>query len=137
MQYPINVSCQCGQVSYTLKAPPKMVAACHCKECQKLATAPFSVTAMVAEQDIEFTGELAEWGRMSDSGNRNHAKFCTGCGNRIYHFNPDDPSMLKLKLKPVDADPEGIFEPTVHVWVKEKVSWYQIPENVKVFEAQP
>ncbi|WP_260260431.1 GFA family protein [Vibrio intestinalis] len=137
MQYPINASCQCGQVSYQLKAAPKMVAACHCKECQKLATAPFSVTAVVDEQDIDFTGELAEWGRPTDSGNRNHAKFCTGCGIRIYHFNPDDPSMIKLKLKPTDEALQPLFEPTVHVWVKEKVSWYQIPDNVKVFQEQP
>ncbi|GAB2644975.1 GFA family protein [Vibrio panuliri] len=137
MSYPIKASCQCGQVSYQLKAAPQMVVACHCKECQKLATAPFSVTAMVRASDIDFSGELAEWSRKADSGNINSAKFCPRCGNRVLHYNPAEPDMIKLKLKPVHYQEDGIFEPKVHVWVKEKVSWYVIPEGVKTFEEQP
>ena len=137
MEYPIKGACQCGQVTYDLKAAPKKVVACHCTECQKLATAPFSVTAMVNASDIDFQGELKEWGRNSDSGNRSHAKFCPNCGNRIYHFNPDDLSIIKLKLKPIHLDNDPLFEPTAHFWVSEKQSWYPIPEGVAVFDKQP
>lgn len=137
MEFPIKGSCQCGQLTYKLFEKPKMVLACHCTECQKLATSPFSVTAIVASSAIEFTGELKEWSRSADSGNTNTAKFCPGCGNRIYHFNPDDSDTIKLKLKPVNLTESDIFEPTAHVWVCEKLSWYQIPEGVKVFEQQP
>lgn len=137
MEFQIKGSCQCGQLTYKLFEKPKMVLACHCTECQKLATSPFSVTAIVASSAIEFTGELKEWSRSADSGNTNTAKFCPGCGNRIYHFNPDDSDTIKLKLKPVNLTESDIFEPTAHVWVCEKLSWYQIPEGVKVFEQQP
>lgn len=137
MDYPIEGACQCGQVTYQLKAEPKMVLACHCKECQKLSTGPFSVTAIVGSNDIEFQGELNEWGRLADSGNRNHAAFCSGCGNRVYHYNPDDQSTIKLKLKPVGLMHDEIFQPTAHVWVSEKVSWVDIPQGVKVFDKQP
>ncbi|MBU3823851.1 MAG: GFA family protein [Candidatus Oceanisphaera merdipullorum] len=114
-----------------------MVLACHCKECQKLATSPFSVTAIVDSSQIEFSGQLKEWRRLADSGNRNYAMFCTDCGNRIYHFNPDEDSTVKLKLKPVNLTDARVFEPQTHVWVSEKVSWYQIPDGVKVFLKQP
>lgn len=137
MGYQVEGSCQCGQLTYTLREKPKMVIACHCQECQKLATAPFSVTALVSADAIEFRGELKEWSRSSDSGNTNGAKFCPGCGNRVYHFNPDDLSILKLKLKPVGLDDQTLFEPTAHVWVSEKQEWYTIPDGVKVFEKQP
>jgi hypothetical protein len=137
MKFPINASCQCGQVSYKLHKAPKVVLACHCTECQKLATSPFSVTAVIEKDTIEFSGEMGEWTRLADSGNKNHARFCTGCGNRIYHFNPDDSSTLKLKLKPVNLEDSEIFEPTMHVWVSEKLSWYQIPEGVDVVQGQP
>ncbi len=137
MQYPIDGSCQCGQVTYKLTEPPKMVLACHCTECQKLSTSPFSVTAIIDTNAIEFSGELKEWSRSADSGNKNSAKFCPRCGNRVYHFNPDDQSTVKLKLKPVNMTDASIFEPTAHVWVSEKLSWYDIPEGVKVFDKQP
>lgn len=67
-----------------------------------------------------------------------NAKFCPGCGNRVYHYNPDDLSTIKLKLKPVDLkeQQEKLFEPSAHVWVSTKLSWYEIPAGVKVFEKQ-
>lgn len=137
MEYPLAGSCQCGQVTYRLHEPPKVVLACHCRECQKLSTAPFSVTAFVAAGAIEFNGELKEWSRLADSGNRNHAKFCPGCGNRVYHFNPADPGTIKLKLKPVGVEVDPLFEPTMHIWVSEKQDWFTLPEGVEVFDFQP
>lgn len=137
MEFPVKGACQCGQVSYELYQAPKIVIACHCVECQKLSTGPFSVTAMVSAEDITFTGELSEWQRMADSGNKNSAKFCPSCGNRIYHYNPDDAAILKLKLKPVNLEDDSLFEPTAHVWVDSKVGWYDIPEGVKCFPANP
>jgi len=137
MKLPIEGACQCGKVTYTLHQKPKMVFACHCTECQKLATGPFSVTAVVDADAIEFHGEMGEWSRIADSGNTNIARFCKSCGNRIYHFNPDDDATVKLKLKPVDLDDDTIFEPQAHIWVSEKLRWFQIPEDIKTFAQQP
>ena len=114
-----------------------MVLACHCTECQKLSTSPFSVTAVIASSAIEFTGELKEWSRSTDSGNQNIAKFCPTCGNRVYHYNPNEPDKIKLKLKPVNLIDSELFKPSAHVWVGEKLAWYQIPEGVKTFDKQP
>ncbi len=137
MKFPIDGSCQCGQLTYKLFAKPIMVLACHCTECQKLSTSPFSVTALINSNDIEFTGELKEWSRDADSGNKNNAAFCPHCGNRVYHYNPADTDIIKLKLKPVNLLKPELFEPSAHVWVCEKLSWYQIPDGMKVFEKQP
>lgn len=137
MKFPIEASCQCGQVSYKLYERPNMVLACHCTECQKLSTSPFSITAVVPAKAIEFTGELKEWSRAADSGNKNTAKFCVNCGNRIYHYNPNSADIIKLKLKPVNLADATIFEPSAHVWTCEKLSWYQIPKEMKVFATQP
>jgi hypothetical protein len=134
-RYPVHGSCQCGNVTYELREPPLMVVACHCKQCQKLSTSAFSITAVVNAGAIEFHGEMKEWSRTADSGNINGAKFCPVCGNRMYHFNPDEPD--KIKLKPSNLDDASVMEPTVHVWVSEKQPWFQIPDNVKVFDKQP
>jgi hypothetical protein len=137
MDFPISASCQCGQVSYILRQPPKAVLACHCQECQKLSTSPFSVTAMVAADTIEFDGDMHEWERQAESGNRNICRFCPTCGNRIYHVNPDAPDTVKLKLKPVGLDDFSVFSPSAHIWVAEKQDWYEIPEGVAVHQQQP
>jgi len=40
-----------------------------------LSTSPFSVTTMVDAGAIEFDGEMLEWERLTDSGNRNVCRF--------------------------------------------------------------
>ncbi|TCS42038.1 GFA family protein [Reinekea marinisedimentorum] len=137
MSYPVEGSCQCGQVTFKIHEAPKMVIACHCKECQKLATAPYSVTAVIDYDKIEFSGELKEWSRPADSGNTSTAAFCPDCGNRLYHYNPADKATLKLKLKPVGLKDDAFYKPTVHVWTDEKQNWVEIPEGVKTFAKQP
>lgn len=134
MTYPIEGSCQCGNVRYRLLEPPQKIIACHCKECQKLSTSAFSITALVSTDAVEFEGNMVEWSRMADSGNVNAAKFCPTCGNRIYHFNPEDPDTIKLK--PANLSDTSIINPTVHIWVSQKQDWYAIPEGVTVFETQ-
>ncbi|WP_281212942.1 GFA family protein [Shewanella insulae] len=135
MEYPVKGTCQCGGVTYELHSAPLMVVACHCKECQKLSTSAFSITAVVNADSIEFQGEMVEWSRVADSGNVNGAKFCPTCGNRIYHFDPKDPS--KIKLKPSNLSDTSLIVPTAHVWVSEKQSWFTIPEGVAVYDKQP
>lgn len=135
MAYPISGSCQCGGVTYQLLAAPKMVIACHCKECQKLSTSAFSITAMVNAADLEIQGELKDWSRLAESGNTAAAKFCPTCGNRIYHYDPANPTAIKLK--PSNLSDTSIIQPSAHVWVSEKQDWFQIPDGVKVFEKQP
>ncbi|KXO09565.1 Gfa-like protein [Moritella sp. JT01] len=112
-----------------------MVAACHCKECQKLSTSAFSITAIVNTDSVKFKGAMKDWNRVADSGEVNGAKFCPSCGNRIYHFNPNEPD--KLKLKPSNLSDTRIIKPTIHVWVSEKQEWFEIPEGVKTFNKQP
>ena len=134
-KYPIQGSCQCGQLTYQLLEAPLMVIVCHCKECQKLSTSAFSITAVVKTNAVKFEGKLKDWSRLADSGNTNAAKFCPDCGNRIYHYNPAEPD--KIKLKPSNLSDTSIIQPTAHVWVSEKQDWVQIPDHIKQYDKQP
>jgi hypothetical protein len=135
IQYPIKGSCQCGEVTYELLEAPLMVVACHCKACQKLSTSAFSITAMVKTDSVKFNGVMKDWRRKADSGNISAAKFCPSCGNRIYHYDPNEPD--KLKLKPSTLSDTRVINPSAHVWISEKQDWFKIPEGVKTFEYQP
>ncbi|MGO2418197.1 MULTISPECIES: GFA family protein [Vibrio] len=139
MNYPVFGECQCGKIKFSLKAAPKMVIACHCKECQKLSTSAFSITAIVQQDDIDIDidieGELHETSRIADSGNTNIGKFCSGCGNRIYQLNPAEPTVIKFKAISSLSDTKMVV-PTTHVWTSEKQSWVTIPEGVQQFEKQ-
>lgn len=133
--YPVKGQCQCGSVSFLLKAPPKMVIACHCKECQKLSTSAFSITCIIDAEAIEISGELKETSRVAESGNVNLGKFCPNCGNRIYQINPEAPEVIKFKAAG-GLDNTSMIVPTTHVWTSEKQSWVIIPPDVQQFTKQ-
>ncbi len=137
MKRPIDATCQCGQVSYRLYKAPKLVVACHCTECQKLSTSPFSISAIVDRTTIEFTGSMKQWQRVTDSGKENYAKFCPTCGNRIYHYNPQQSDIIRLKLKPINLEDDTLFQPSVHVWTCEKLTWYELKKGITSFAQQP
>lgn len=42
-----------------------------------------------------------------------------------------------MKLKPTNLEDDTLFEPTAHVWVSEKPSWYRIPDGVQIYDKQP
>ena len=75
VEYPISGACQCGGVTYQLLEPPLLIAACHCRECQKLSTSAFSITAVVKASSVKFQREMSDWSRGSDNGNISAAKF--------------------------------------------------------------
>lgn len=135
VNYPVKGQCQCGQVTFSLKAEPKVVIACHCKECQKLSTSAFSITCVVDAENIEIKGDLKQTHRIATSGNDNVGHFCAGCGNRIFQVNPDSPDMIKFKAAS-SLDDTRMIVPTLHVWTSEKQDWVVLPDNVQQFEKQ-
>ncbi|TVO35795.1 GFA family protein [Vibrio algivorus] len=135
VSYPVKGQCQCGSVNFILKAAPKAIIACHCKECQKLSTSAFSITCVVDAKDIDVQGELKQTSRLADSGNENVGYFCSGCGNRIYQLNPAAPELIKFKAA-ASLDNTRMIVPAMHVWTSEKQDWVVIPDGVQQFEKQ-
>jgi len=135
IEYPIDGACQCGQIRYKVHALPLWVGVCHCTECQKLSASAFSIKLVLSSSALEVSGEEAHWERLSNNGNRNIAHFCPTCGNRIYHSNPDEPDIVRLKGGTLPDT--RIVKPTAHIWTSEKQDWVVIPDDVDQFETQP
>ena len=128
---PITGSCQCGQVRYRASERPRASLACHCRECQKLSASAFSTVLVFRAGAVVFEGTLATWERTSESGRRNVAHFCPTCGNRIYHFDPDMPGVVRVKSGTLDSAP--IPAPQVNQWVYRKPEWVLLDREVPVW----
>lgn len=77
---------------------------------------------------------LKQFERAGHGGTRNVAHFCPGCGNRIYHENPEQPDILRLKTGTLDS--QDVVQPLMHIWAGRKPAWLQLPEGGLVFETQ-
>jgi hypothetical protein len=136
MKIPFTGTCQCGAVRYKVTQEPIVTVACHCQDCQKLSASAFSISMLLPPDSFHLLqGELSVFERPAELGGTATCYFCPGCGNRIYHDNPERPGLFRLK--PGGLDDTSQIVPQAHVWTSRAQPWFEFPADVPTFETQP
>ena len=63
------------------------------------------------------------------------AKFCPGCGTRIYHKPEWRKGMLSVRAGTLDDT--SMLKPDVHIWTSSRQPWITIPDDVEAHEKNP
>src|SRR4051812_45126931 len=82
--YPKTAACACGALTVTVTAPPQMVHACACGECQRGTGSAFSYSAFFPQSAVNIRGEHKVWRRSSDAGRWSESSFCPTCGVTVF-----------------------------------------------------
>lgn len=131
----LDGGCSCGFVRYTLTAPPLIVHACHCRECQRITGSAFVVNIWLEREFIELkSGELKSQRLPTGSGKSQDVSFCGRCGAHVwskYYASPGDTVMVRVGT----LDDPGAVKPDVHIFTRSKLPWVVIPDGVPSFEA--
>ncbi len=128
-------SCLCGKVKYEVKGTPKIVAHCHCIDCQKLSGAGHSTGAMFSEKDFSLTGEVGEYKLTAENGSEVTRVFCPSCGSPILGKNTDMSGYITISLGTLENSSD--FKPEVVVFARNRKPWDNMDKTVLTFEAQP
>jgi hypothetical protein len=127
--------CVCGAVRYRLTAPPLIVHACHCRDCQKLTGSAFVLNMWIEKNRVEADHSLLKSIMLTaGSGNPHKLFFCGHCATRLwskYHRAPGDP--LFVRVGALDY-PEQV-KPDVHIFTRSKLPWFELPPDAPAFEA--
>ena len=133
---PIEGGCQCGALRYRIIAPPLMIYACHCANCQRIAGSAFCLSATITEDALEFTGDEPRKVRWrSDAGNERYGTYCGECGCRIAHGQ--DPSNGILSLRAGTFDDTGWVAPAGHIWTRSAQPWFEFKDSDILCDVQP
>jgi hypothetical protein len=127
--------CLCGQVRYSARADPAMVAVCHCKNCQKQTGTAFSVVVGIPKSAMSIQGKLKTFHDTGESGERVERNFCPECGSPI---TSDAAAMPELTfIKAGTLDDTSWLDPKVHVYCDSAQHWTSIPEGGQKFAKMP
>lgn len=133
---PITGGCQCGALRYQIVAPPLMIYACHCANCQRISGSAFGLATTITETSLEFTtGEPKKVTWQSDSGNERYGTFCGRCGCRIAHGQTPSNGFLSLRAGTFD-DPSWIV-PSGHIWTRSAQPWFEFNSEDILWDGQP
>lgn len=128
--------CMCGKVRYRVTGEPNWVSYCHCTDCRRSSAAPASLFVGLNEPQFAVTKGVPVDYRSSPGVLRS---FCRDCGTPLSYRSERFPGEVHVLIGTFD-EPEG-FAPTDHVWVAEKLSWFDtadfLPRHARSAGAPP
>lgn len=125
--------CLCGAVRYELTGAPKVVALCHCRDCQRAAGAPAVSWAMYPESALTVTQGHPKTINSSGTALRS---FCPDCGSGLFYRNAEIlPGLVDVQTATLD-DPDAL-PPAVQVQVAERLGWMSGVHALPAFERYP
>jgi hypothetical protein len=140
MQLPQTGGCQCGKLRYEIAEAPRVVYACHCRDCQRMTGTAFSLGIVVTEGMFRLSGpEPRRIERLADSERMTVRWVCPECGGWVCSGPKPGtaPPDAARNLRAGTLDDTSWLHPTVHIWTRSKQPWVVLPEGSETFETQP
>ncbi|KJZ18832.1 GFA family protein [Loktanella sp. S4079] len=117
------ISCNCGSVSFEIKAQPSDIYVCHCSICQRFSGAGGMPVVILKNDDFNWLSgqeHIKVW-RKPDADWE--ANFCSICGSALPGMNDPDRMFVPAGILPPDI--EGL-EIKHHIFVGSKACWDEI-----------
>ncbi len=125
--------CSCGTVRYRLASDPLFVHCCHCLNCQRQSGSAFAVNVLIEADRVELLAGEPEPVRVPRGGGKHQRIFrCPACQVAVYSTYTRA-TVLFVRAGTLD-DPAGV-EPDVHIYVRSKVPWVELPASIPSFRS--
>lgn len=116
--------CACGAVTWTYDGPAGRNVICHCEDCRRATSAPFSAFIGLKEEDLHWAGARQDW--QSSPGTRRG--FCPACGTRLYFLSERWPG--EIHLCAATLDDAALYRPDRHVVWDQRAPWLEASANL-------
>jgi hypothetical protein len=125
--------CYCSKVRYRLMSAPMVVHCCHCRNCQNQTGSAFVLNALIETDRIEkLVGEPEVTTVESGSGKPHDIYRCPDCRVAVWSDYGRRPGVRFVRVGTLD-DPTAL-SPDVHIFVRSKLPWIRLPEDVPAYE---
>ncbi len=119
--------CGCGAVRFEISEPLQAAGYCHCTRCQHRTGAAAAASARPAPGSFRVVAGEEHLGRWAPGGGGFDKLFCRECGSAVFGEQPEDPSVVTVRLGAIDGDP-GI-RPQARQFVAYAAVWEPIPDD--------
>jgi hypothetical protein len=126
---PITGQCLCGQVRFTIDAPPLGARMCWCRDCQRIASGSATVNVLFPEEAVGYEGEIGTFEMVADSGNRVERGFCPTCGAQLYSKTVE-PRGAPMRVRAGTLDDPELIAPQAIIWTASAPTWAVLDPNL-------
>ena len=121
--------CRCGAIRLRANGQPMSVIYCHCQDCRRSSGAHVSLFAGYRTDGVEMEQGTPKGYTSSPGVIRS---FCAECGTPLSYEDERLEGEIYLHVGIFD-DPE-LFEPEVHDWNSQKLSWLDLGDDLPRYE---
>ncbi len=125
--------CACGSVRYRLESEPMFVHCCHCLDCQRQTGSAFVLNALIETARVRLlAAEPTPVAVPTDSGKPHRIFRCPSCQIAVWSEYGGRAQLRFVRIGTLDTP--AALEPDVHIYVRSKQPWLQLPADVPWFQ---
>ena len=126
--------CLCGAVRWSCDVQPTRSLVCHCEDCQRATSAPFTGVIGFPPEAVSWSGAINHY----ESSPGTYRGFCPTCGSRLYFRSDKWPG--EIHIHAASLDEPNKYRPDAQVVMRSKTPWLSELENIPQhhdFQASP
>jgi hypothetical protein len=125
--------CACGAVRYSLQSRPMFVHCCHCRDCQRQTGSAFVLNAIIETDRISLLSGTPRPNPLPTESGRPHDVYrCAACGTALWSDYGRRPGLRFVRVGTLDD--ATALRPDVHIFVRSKLPWIELPPDVPAFD---
>lgn len=124
----LNGRCMCGKVTWHSRAPTLRNLVCHCTDCQRATSAPFTGFLGFKPDDIHWSGKVTHY----ESSPATFRGFCRTCGTRLYFKSDQWPGEIHIHAATMD-DPNA-YQPSEQVVLRSEATWLKRLKDIPAYQ---
>ena len=120
--------CMCGAVAWAYSGEITRNLVCHCADCQRATSAPFTAFLGMRPEQLSWTGDIVHY----ESSPGTFRGFCRSCGTRLYFRSDKWPSEVHVHAA-TSIEP-GEYRPDAQVVVRSRAKWLDWLPSIPVHD---
>jgi hypothetical protein len=129
----LSGGCSCGAVRYSLQSRPMFVHCCHCRDCQRQTGSAFVLNAIIETDRISLLSGTPRPNPLPTESGRPHDVYrCAACGTALWSDYGRRPGLRFVRVGTLDD--ATALRPDVHIFVRSKLPWIELPPDVPAFD---
>ncbi|RWA73263.1 MAG: GFA family protein [Mesorhizobium sp.] len=124
----LNGHCMCGAVTWAYSGKVTRNLVCHCADCQRATSSPFTAFLGMRPKQLSWTGEIKHYESSPDT----LRGFCPSCGTRLYFRSHRWPDEIHVHAATM-TNPDD-YQPDAQVLMRSRLKWLDRLPSIAVHD---
>ena len=124
----LSGKCMCGSVNWSYSGETTRNLVCHCADCQRATSAPFTAYLGLKPEGLTWSGAFTDY----QSSPGTFRGFCPTCGTRLYFRSESWPDEIHLHAATMSGPDD--YRPDAQVVMRSKAGWLDQLQSIPTFD---